>query len=108
MSGLPGNGIRDADKSRKGRPPIGKKAMTAAQRQRRRRKRLAKVKTIAVLKRVAAKKTPRCTPRCRLGSPIGATAKCACPITPFLIFHGLRQSPWLHVAKTSTMETFSR
>jgi hypothetical protein len=54
MSGCDDN--RDTVTSRKGRPPIGKKAMTATERQRRRRKKAAKVKTTAVLKRVAAKK----------------------------------------------------
>ncbi len=46
MSGIPSNRIRDANESRKGRPPIGKKAMTATERQRRRRERVAKVKSM--------------------------------------------------------------
>jgi hypothetical protein len=55
MSGIPSNRIRDANEARKRRPPIGKKAMTATERQRRRRKRLAKVKSITVKKRLRAR-----------------------------------------------------
>jgi N6-adenosine-specific RNA methylase IME4 len=42
MSGRDGSKFRDAPTSRKGRPPIGKKPMTDVERQRRRRKKLAK------------------------------------------------------------------
>ena len=56
MSAIPSKHFRDASKSRKGRPPIGKKAMTAAERQRRRRKKAAKVKTLAQMKLWATKK----------------------------------------------------
>jgi hypothetical protein len=48
--------IRDTGASRKGRPPIGKKAMTPAERQRRRRKKLAKKKSHAIAKKLGLQK----------------------------------------------------
>jgi hypothetical protein len=50
------NNIRDNGASRKGRPPIGKTAMSPARRQRRRRKRLAKEKARGLSKILARQK----------------------------------------------------